>query len=327
MKTVKRMSIIVVGLLVLPVVLLWLILAQPSCARSQPSPISLDAARLKEHVLTLSEKNHPRDCSHPGNLNLCARYISSHFEQAGARVSFQEFSVAGNSYRNVRGLFGPHTGTRLVVGAHYDSCGSDNPGADDNASGVAGLIELAYLLGQAECERTVEVVAYPLEEPPFYKTGQMGSARHARLLRQQNIEVRAMIALEMIGYFRDRIGSQKFPMRILWLFYPTRGNFVAVVGSLGQRKLIGTVRKHMRGTTDLPVHSLSAPRFVPGVDFSDHLNYWDQGYAAVMITDTAFYRNPNYHAPADTPDTLDYERMAKVVIGVYETVKRLATDF
>ena len=325
MKKLKRMTLLVVILLVLPILLIWLILAQPSYVRNRASPAEVDAAKLKEHVVTLSRTYFPRDYSNVENLDKCAEYIRSHLESAGARVSLQEFDTVGATYKNVRGVFGPEDGARVVVGAHYDACRS-TPGADDNASGVAGLIELAYLLGRAELELMVELVAFPLEEPPFFETEDMGSAHHARLLRHEGREVRAMIGLEMIGYFRDKFGSQKFPIPVLWLYYPARGNFIAVVGSMTQRKLVRTVKSLMRGSTDLPVHSLNAPRFVPGIDFSDHMNYWDQGYDAVMVSDSAFYRNNNYHEPTDTADTLDYERMAKVVVAVYEAVKGLIVD-
>ena len=152
----------------------------------------------------------------------------------------------------------------------------------------------------------------------------MGSARHARRLKEQNVDVVAMFSLEMIGYFSDQRGSQDYPMPFLRLFYPSRGNYISIIGNMKQRQLIRQVKKSMRGATDLPVYSASVPSFVPSVDFSDHKNYWEHGYPAVMITDTAFYRNSNYHKVGDTADTLDYERMSKVVVGVYEAVKNLS---
>jgi Peptidase family M28 len=148
----------------------------------------------------------------------------------------------------------------------------------------------------------------------------MGSATHAASLRERGIPVRAMIALEMIGFFTDAPGSQEYPLQILKLFYPSQGNFIGVVGKLGQGALVRRIRNSMRRASSLPVHSISAPIWPPGVDFSDHRSYWEAGYEAVMITDTAFYRNPNYHTTDDTPETLDYERMAMVVKGVYAAV-------
>jgi Zn-dependent M28 family amino/carboxypeptidase len=251
-----------------------------------------------------------------------ASYIRGEFEKTGGAVSDQPYSVDGRIYRNVIASFGPSTKERLVVGAHYDTAGA-LPGADDNASGVAGLIELARLLGKTPLPMGVELVAFTLEEPPFFRTMQMGSAIHADGLRREGVSVRAMLSLEMIGYFSDEANSQSFPVSALKAFYPSRGNFIVVVGKLDQGSVVRRVKKAMRCASPLPVYSINAPRSVPGVDFSDHLNYWDVGYDAVMITDTAFYRNPNYHTARDTHETLDYERMAMVVRGVYAAIMAL----
>jgi Zn-dependent M28 family amino/carboxypeptidase len=231
--------------------------------------------------------------------------------------------VDGKSYRNVIAQLGPDTAERIVVGAHYDTAGP-LPGADDNASGVAGLIELAHLLGKQQLPMRVELVAFTLEEPPYFRTTGMGSSVHAESLRKQNIRVRAMLCLEMIGYFSDVANSQHFPAAILQALYPSKGNFISVVGRFGEGLLVRRVKSAMRKASPLPVHSINAPSFVPGVDFSDQLNYWAAGYDAVMITDTAFYRNPNYHTAYDTAEKLDYKRMGRVVEGVYAAVLELA---
>jgi Zn-dependent M28 family amino/carboxypeptidase len=218
-----------------------------------------------------------------------------------------------------------------VVGAHYDAAGP-YPGADDNASGVAGLIELAHLLGtsvgtsvgKTALNTQVELVAFTLEEPPYFASSAMGSAVHAQSLRRQRVPVRAMLALEMIGYFSDAPGSQQFPLPCLKLLYPSTGNFITVAGKLGQGALVRRVKRAMRSASPLGVESISAPPSLLGISLSDHRNYWEAGYPAVMITDTAFYRNDNYHGATDTPDTLDYERMARVVQGVRAAVTDLA---
>jgi Zn-dependent M28 family amino/carboxypeptidase len=230
--------------------------------------------------------------------------------------------VDRTTYRNVSAMFGPSGPDRLVVGAHYDAAGP-YPGADDNASGVAGLIELAHGLGAAAPARAVELVAYTLEEPPFFTTPQMGSAVHAASLRRQQIRVRAMLSLEMIGYFSDAPNSQLFPHPVLKALYPSTGNFIAVIGKLAQPMLSPRVARAMRRGSVLPVRVLVAPPALPGIDFSDHRSYWQAGYGAVMITDTAFYRNPNYHTPRDRPETLDYRRMASVVQSVQAAVHAL----
>lgn len=311
--------------LVLLVILgtVWFVLAQPSLARNHRSSASVDPSRLRTHVETLCRT--PRDPGRFQQLNEAADYIKAEFAKTGGRVSEQTFGGERCSFRNIIVRFGPEKGPRVVVGAHYDTV-EETLGADDNASGVAGLIELARLLDGKPLKQTVELVAYTLEEPPFFRSDSMGSAQHAAALRQEGVEVTGMLALEMIGRFNDAPWSQKFPMPLLYLYYPTRGNFVAVVGNLDwpQRKLIRQVRAAMRGATPLPVASTSSSILVPGVDFSDHLNFWKEGYPAAMITDTAFCRTNDYHTMADTPDKLDYSRMSMVVVATYEAVMRLA---
>lgn len=298
----------------------WWFITQPTFQHNTRSTKHIDLQRLEKTVRVLSEEYVPRDYRHPANLNKCAAYIRQHFMDAGAdATTYQPFSVGGVEYINIRARFGSGATQLLVVGAHYDAF-ETTPGADDNASGVAGLIELAYLLGQHPVPGSVELVAYSLEEPPFFATQQMGSAYHAAKLFEQGISVSLMISLEMIGYFTDQPGSQSFPYNLLRWFYPDSGNFIAVVGNLAQREVVKTVKASMRGTTDLPVYAISAPAGVPGIDFSDHRNYWPYGYPAVMVTDTGFYRNTAYHGAGDTADRLDYVRMGKVVVGVYETV-------
>lgn len=282
-----------------------------------------DPKRLKKHVVTLAEDLGPRDAGHPANMERVATYIADQFRPFAHRVEEQPYAVDGMTVRNVRAFFDADSNERIIVGAHYDVAGP-YPGADDNASGVAGLLELARLLSTDKLPMTVELVSYPLEEPPYFYTRNMGSFVHAKSLKDQGKNVRAMLALEMIGYFRDEEGSQSYPLFLLRPFYPSKGNYIAVVGKLFQRKLVRTVRESMREGSPLPVESINAPRMLPGISLSDHLNYWWAGYPAVMITDTAFYRNPNYHTASDTPDTLDYKRMAQVVDGVRTAVKKLS---
>jgi hypothetical protein len=283
------------------------------------APISVDPTKLESHVRTLSQSFVPRDGSHPENLDSCAAYIRREFERASDRVSEQPFTVDGKTYRNVIAHFGPETKEMVVVGAHYDTAGP-LPGADDNASGVAGLLELARLLGARQLPMRVELVAYTLEEPPFFRSEQMGSAMHAKALKREGAVVRVMFSLEMIGYFSDARDSQHFPSSAFSLYYPTEGNFISVVGKIGDGMLVRRIKKAMTGATGLPVYSINVPRLIRGVDLSDHLSYWEAGYPAVMITDTAVYRNANYHTPDDTAERLDYRRMGQAVEGVYAAV-------
>jgi hypothetical protein len=308
----------------LAVLLGWATMTQPLYPRPSPGGSGkVDPERLARVVRLLSEEFTPRDHLHPGNLQRVAAFIRNEMERTGAAVTEQRFEVGDRTYSNVLAAFGPDSGERVVVGAHYDVW-EEFPGADDNASGVAGLLEIGRLLGAEAPAGRVELAAYALEEPPHYAEKTMGSAVHAAGLRARGVRVRAMIALEMIGYFDDRPGSQRFPVPFLGWIYPREGNFIAVVGKLGQGWIVRRVKEAMQEASPLPVHSINAPRLVPGIDFSDHRNFWDAGYPAVMITDTAFYRNPNYHSAGDTADTLDYRRMGQVIDGVHAAVRSLA---
>ena len=316
--------LLVVLILLLLLIGSWFWVTQPLLSAARPNPEgTVDPARLQAHVRKLSVELSPRDESHIENLDRVAAYIRDEFSQTTTLVSEQPYRVQGKSYRNVIAQFGPESEERIVVGAHYDVAGP-LPGADDNASGVAGLIEFARLLGRQQPPMRVELVAFSLEEPPYFRTTGMGSSVHAESLRKQNIRVRAMFSLEMIGCFSDAPNSQHFPVGVLSAFYPSTGNFIAVVGRLSDWSLVRRTKATMRNASPLPVYSINAPTFVPGIDFSDQLNYWHAGYSAVMITDTAFFRNRNYHTAQDTEEKLDYKRMAMVVEGVYAAVTELA---
>lgn len=312
----------VLGTVAMVVVLGWILMAQPSCRRNHASGVTADPVKLRGHVEMLSQQFFPRDWQHRDHLDRCAGYIAQHFRQAGAVVEFQSFAVGKQQYRNVIGRFNAGNGARVVVGAHYDACG-EFPGADDNASGISALIELAYLLGRKAPSHPVELVAYVLEEPPFFRCELMGSAIHAKSIAGASSNIRGVIVLEMVGYFDDAWGSQTYPAPLLRLIYPNRANFIGVVGRWDQGEWIKTVKAGMRGATDLPVYSIRAPAFIPGIDLSDHMNYWPYGIKAIMVTDTAFYRNKAYHSSGDTPNRLDYNRMAKVVVAVYEAIGSL----
>lgn len=323
-RRIIRVMLLIVLIIVLLLIGVWFWLTQPLLSAARPNPErTVDPSRLQAHVHKLSVEFFPRDESNIENLDRAAAYIKNEFSQTTALVSEQPYRVQGKSYRNVIAQFGPESEERIVVGAHYDAYGL-LPGADDNASGVAGLIELARLLGRQPPPMRVELVAFSLEEPPYFGTTGMGSSVHAESLRNQNLRVRAMFSLEMIGYFSDAPSSQHFPVGILGALYPSTGNYITVVGRLSDWSLARRTKASMRNASPLPVYSINAPTFVPGIDFSDQLSYWHAGYSAVMITDTAFYRNRNYHTAQDTEEKLDYKRMAMVVEGVYATVIELA---
>lgn len=278
--------------------------------------------RLAAEVRALS--SFERDAAHPEGLERARAHVRAALEATGAHVEEQRFDVRGVSYANVLTHFGPDEGERIVVGAHYDTCG-DHPGADDDASGVAGLVEIARRLAAEPPALRVDVVAFTLEEPPYFGTAHMGSLVHARSLVDAGVRVRAMIALEMIGTFSDEPRSQHFPSPVLGALYPDRGDFIAVVADLDRVGLVRDVKRAMIGASPLPVRSIDAPRTLVGIDFSDHRSYWASGFDAVMVTDTAFFRNAGYHTDADSPERLDYTRMAEVVEGVLAGIRAIAT--
>lgn len=314
-------AIIRIAIIVVVVVMaVWIYIAQPTTQKNARSLQNVEPERLKAHVTAISQNLFPRNYKETNNLNKCAEYIIKNFEQAGADIQRQEFTVEGKKYINIIGRFGKEKSEKIIIGAHYDTV-QGTPGADDNASGVAGLIELSYLIGKANISTNIELVAYNLEEPPFFGTDMMGSAYHASSISSERIK--GVIVMEMIGYYNDLWGSQSYPMALLNIIYPNRGNFIAVVGKTDQKEFTKKVKVGIKGTTDMPVYSINAPEIIPGIDFSDHRNYWAHGMNAVMITDTAFYRNKEYHKAGDTPDRLDYNRMAKVVVGIFETLKKL----
>ena len=288
----------------------------------------VDPKPLEHHVTQLTESFSPRDAKNPDNLDLTAVYISEQFRQFGIPVKEQVYQVPEEPtqamFKNIIATLGPETEEIIVIGAHYDSV-EGSIGADDNASGVAGLIELARLLSKVQLTTQVQLVAFTLEEPPFFNTEHMGSEVFAKSLAEAGKDVRLMICLEMIGYFSDEPHSQQFPFAWMSLFYPTKGNFIAIVDQLMSNES-QKMKKVMNRVMSIEAYSVNAPKSFPGVTFSDHRSFWAYDYPAVMVTDTAFYRNPHYHKPGDTLDTLDFDKMAEVVYGVYRYVYFLANQ-
>lgn len=321
-------------LLILCLASIWAFLHKPWLEASVPleTKVKVDPERMKEIVKLFSVRFHPRSYRDHVQLLATGKTIQKRFETTKGKVEMQKFSVnieekgktVSKEYFNVSCLFGEGKGPRIVIGAHYDSHDM-TPGADDNASGVAGLLELAYLLNAEktyECE--IELVAYSLEEPPFFASEDMGSAHHANKLSREGVEVKSVLILEMIGYFSEEENSQDYPTPLFKLLYPSKGNFIAIVGKLDQGKYTGQVKASFMSVEGLNVESINAPVQIPGIDFSDHRNYWAKGHQAVMITDTAFYRNKEYHTANDTWDRLNYQKMALVVEGTFNAVMNLS---
>ncbi|MBC6988210.1 MULTISPECIES: M28 family peptidase [Hymenobacter] len=280
--------------------------------------------RLYADVEFLTSILPARNYRNMGSLNKAADYVLDEFKKLDCQTTEQRFLADRREYRNIIASFGPPDAERIIVGAHYDVFG-DQPGADDNASAVAGLLETARLLHQhrPQLQHRLDFVAYPLEEPPFFASKQMGSAVHAKSLHDAKAPVRAMLCYEMIGYFSDEPGSQKFPNEKLAAQYPNTGNFITVVGKQGQEAFTQRVQTLIQSYCHLDVERINLPESMGLAGLSDHRNYWDYGYDAVMINDTSFLRNPNYHQVSDTIDTLDFERMAEVVDGVYGALLNL----
>jgi len=281
-------------------------------------------ARLRQHVQTLAGKIGERNVYRPAALDAAARYIESEFAGIGYTVNRQTYVVRGVESANLEvvlpGNRSPHES--LVVGAHYDTV-DGSPGADDNASAVAALIEIARLLRDHAPGRTLKLVAFVNEEPPFFFWGDMGSQVYARAARKRGENIRLMISLEMLGYYRDEPGSQAYPP-LFRHFHPDRGNFIAFVSNLRSRGPMRRAARAFRGHSEFPLETTATFGWIPGVAWSDHLYFWREGYRAFMCTDTAFFRNPHYHSAQDTPEKLDYIRLARLKQGLAAMCRELA---
>jgi Zn-dependent M28 family amino/carboxypeptidase len=310
---------LVLGLALL-VSLAGILLTGPVLVQRQPilTGITASAARLRASVEMLCGELSPRSHARPDRLEATAAWIADEMREAGLAVEAQDYTVEGRGFRNVIGL---RRGTApaseiVVIGAHYDAY-AGYPGADDNASGVAVLLELARTLPPGPRARTVMFAAFSTEEPPYFGSESMGSFVLASRLVDEGIDVGLMIALDMVGYYSDRRGSQLFPFKGLGLFYPSVGNFVAVVGDLRSGRAIARVKGGLLSVGTIPVHSFRAsPAWAP-VHFSDHWSFRRLGIPAVQVTDTAFMRFPHYHTPQDVPERLDYARMARLVEALH----------
>jgi len=290
--------------------------------RFSSSDIDAIAARARQRVETLARLHPSRNGVFPARLARAAAYVEQEFRSLGYEVHSQRFHALGDEFCNlVVELPGERESSVIVIGAHYDTV-IGTPGADDNASGVAGVLELASLLQNVPLRHPVMFAAYANEEPPYFHSAHMGSRHHARSLKDAGRRVHLMFALEMLGFADDNLKQvYPFPGLRRWGKYPERGNFISVVGNLRTRTLARVVRDAMRSGSNIGVESLAAPGFLPPLFLSDHASYWKYGFPAVMITDTAFLRNPHYHLSSDTPETLNYTFLANVVAGIAGAVQ------
>lgn len=286
-----------------------------------------DTLLIHEHLTNITKTEESRDFENYKTLNSVAEYIHSDLSKYCDTVFYQVFhtpdeffDTGNNEYKNVIARIGPKDKPKIIVGAHYDVCGNQE-GADDNASGIVGLLELARLLKDVELNYQLEIVAYTLEEPPFFRTDYMGSAIHAKSIYENEEEIIGMVCLEMIGYFSDEKNSQRYPLKILKMFYGGKGDYITIVQRFGNGKFGRKFKRKIKRKKCVKTKSFKGPAHLQGIDFSDHLNYWKYDYSAVLVTNTGFFRNGNYHKETDVMETLDLNRMALVIDEVFLTLK------
>jgi Peptidase family M28 len=284
----------------------------------------ISTKRLEGHVAKLAGEIGERNVFKPRALHTAADYISAAWREQGYQVTPYPYRVKGVECANLeitrRGRRTPDG--FLLIGAHYDSV-IGSPGANDNASGIAALLELSRSFTSLTPDIGVRFVAFVNEEPPFFMGKHMGSLVYARMARGRGDDIRLMVALETIGYFRSEAGSQRYPP-FFRAFHPDRGDFIAFVSNLVSRRLMRRSAAAFRAHSDFPVEQTAALAFVPGVAWSDHFSFWRQHYRAFMVTDTAFYRYPYYHTADDTPEKLDYSALARVCTGLLQAFAALA---
>ncbi len=296
---------------------------------------------LRGHVKVLSEDIGARSLTKkPGGLERAAVYIEESFSAAGFKPVRQTFSVSGyfndglwgstHATQSTANIIVEHSGSSkaseiIVIGAHYDAV-QDCPGANDNGSGVAALLEIAKALAKEKFPRTVRFVAFTNEEPPFFRSDDMGSYRYAKSCKERGDNIVAMLSLETMGYYSEEPDSQRFPVAALAMLYPKTGNFLTFVGKLDSRNLLTKCAKSFIDAVKFPTQTLAAPADLSGVDFSDQLSFWRVGYPGIMVTDTAPYRYPHYHTKDDTADKINYDCLARVTDGLTKVVSQLASE-
>ena len=292
--------------------------------------------QLRRHVRKLAGEIGERNLIQYTALREAADYVHHSFEQAGYDVERQTYDVAPRSFFGLSevperplacaNLIAEIPGSDkpaeiVVVGAHFDSV-EGSPGANDNATGVAAVLALARSFAGKKPGRTLRFLAFVNEEPPYFQTPSMGSLVYAKRCQERQENVVAMLSLETIGYYSDEPGSQNYPAP-LGFFYPSKGNFVAVVGDTSSRRLVRKLIRSFRESTQFPSEGAATFGALPGVDWSDHWSFRQAGYSGVMVTDTAPFRYAHYHAASDTPDKIDYDRLARLVAGMESVIEEL----
>ncbi|HXX92904.1 MAG TPA: M28 family peptidase [Planctomycetota bacterium] len=280
---------------------------------------------LRRDVTALAQSIGIRNWLTHSALEAAADYLERRFREAGHAVSRQTFLVEGQPFHNleveIRGA--SHPDEVVVVGGHYDSVVAC-PGANDNATGAAATVALAAAFAKEKPARTLRFVAFTNEEPPHYRTDQMGSVVYAKRCRERHEKVVAMMSLETMGFYSDREASQGYPVP-LSMFYPSQGNFIAFVSNVSSRRLLKQAIRVFREEVKFPSEGAALPSMLPGIGWSDHWSFWEQGYPAIMVTDTAPFRYKHYHTAQDTVDKVDFDSLARVTRGLVPVVRALAT--
>lgn len=280
--------------------------------------------KLYSHIHILSNEIGPRSFSKFSALEATSNYISSQIEQGNNKLIIQKYLCEKKCVQNL--IFEKPGQTLpdevIIIGAHYDTS-EDTPGADDNATSIAAIIELIHLLKNYINHRTIRFVAFALEEPPFFGTDKMGSHIYAKSCHEKSENIIGMIALEMLGFYSDKNKSQKFPSPDMKGKIPSKGNFAAVVGNSSSRHLAKLFSEHLTEASLMNIENIIASPYLPGVNLSDHSSFWKFNYPAIMITDTGYFRNPNYHQAEDTIDTLNFKYFTKLVFSLEFAIKKL----
>jgi peptidase M28-like protein len=326
--TLLRVTIAVVAILVL---LWWFGMRMPGKNVSKAGPLSPDEVALREElradVEKLAGEIGERNMWHYAQLNAAADFIEDSFSRAGLRTRRDSYEMRGQPCHNIEAEIPGNRPEIIVIGAHYDSV-FGSPGANDNGTGVAATLALARRFAEKQSERrtpykTLRFVAFVNEEPPYFLSGEMGSLVYARRCKERGDKISAMISLETIGYFSDAPRSQTYPSPGLGVFYPKVGNFIGFVSNVRSRALLRRVIALFRKHAKIPSEGAALPAFIPGVSWSDQWSFWQHGYPAIMVTDTAPFRYPYYHSSNDTPDKLEYDRFALVVSGMEKVIEDL----
>jgi hypothetical protein len=324
---------VVLGLVAMAAALLLYGIPMPGESLRGPAPALTQgerntAAELRRHVTKLASDIGERRVTVGDSLRRAEAYLTDELTPLtffpGVELRREPLrDVAGDVANLVLDIAGRQPGPLVLIGAHYDSAPGGTPAANDNGSGTAAALVLAHRFTTAAHTLPIRIVLFANEEMPYFATDTMGSLQHARSCKQRGEQIRAMFSLETMGYFSDLPGSQKYPAP-LSSFYPDRGNFIGFVGNLASRSLVRESIGAFRAHASVASEGAALPSGLPGVGWSDHWAFWETGYPAVMVTDTALFRDPNYHQLSDTAEQLDYERLARVVVGLERTILELA---